>query len=405
VILWLNPVAGLSGDMLLGALLDLGADLAAVNAAVASTGLTGWEIRVGETARQGLRACRAEVVVTDTATSRAAGELLAMVGRAQPPEVAAVAVAAVRALAQVEAHVHGVAVEQVHLHELGGTDTVVDTVGVAAALHDLGVTRVVAAPLHLGAGTTRAAHGVLPVPAPATLALLQGVPVVGIDEPTETVTPTGAALLRAVGAEFGPVPAMTVRATGYGAGGRDTPARPNVLPVVLGSADGPGLEELTVLETTVDDLTGEALGQLVERLLDAGALDAWLTPLLGKKGRPAHGVTALCRDGAAEAVEERLLVETGTLGVRRSRVLRRALERSFSTVTVHGHPVRVKHGPHRAKPEHDDVVAVARATGLPVRVVAEAAVEAVRSGPFAGLPRLRVDEPVPEALDDLRGDR
>lgn len=378
MILWLNPVAGLSGDMLLGALLDLGADLDVVRAAVAATGLTGWEIRVGEVERQGLRARRAEVVVTDPATSRAAGELLAMVGRAEPPEVAAVAVAAVRALAEVEAHVHGVAVEDVHLHELGGTDTVVDTVGVAAALHALGVTRVVSAPLRLGAGTTRAAHGVLPVPAPATLALLQGVPVVGLDEQTETVTPTGAALLRAVGAEFGPVPAMTVRATGYGAGGRDTPARPNVLPVVLGSAAADaGLEELTALETTVDDLTGEVLGQLVERLLDAGALDAWLTPRLGKKGRPAHGVSALCRDAEVEAVEERLLAETGSLGVRRSRVLRCALERSFSTVTVHGHPVRVKQGPHRAKPEHEDVVAVARATGLPVRVVAEQALAAV----------------------------
>lgn len=376
MILWLNPVAGLSGDMLLAALLDLGAPLEDVNAAVASTGLTGWEIRVSEVQRQGLRARRAEVVVTDTATSRAAGQLLALAARAQPPEVAAVAVAAVRALAEVEAHVHGVAVDEVHLHELGGTDTIVDTVGVAAALHALGVSRVVSAPVRLGAGTTRAAHGVLPVPAPATLALLHGVPVVGLDEPSETVTPTGAALLRAVGAEFGPVPAMTVRATGYGAGGRDTPARPNVLPALLGEAAPEGLQDMVILETGVDDLTGETLGQLVEGLLEAGAADAWLVPVLGKKGRPAHVVTVLCHEAAVAAVEHRLLTETGSLGVRHSRVLRRALARTFTEVQVHGHPVRVKWGPHRGKPEHDDVVAVARATGLPVRVVSELAVAA-----------------------------
>lgn len=379
MILWLNPVAGISGDMLLAALLDLGADPDVVRRSVAGTGLTGWELRVSETERQGLRARRAEVVVTEAVPARPAAELLALAARAQPPEVAAVAVAAITALAEVEAGIHGVDVAAVHLHELGGVDTVVDTVGVAAALADLGVTQVWSAPVRLGAGTMRAAHGVLPVPAPATLALLAGVPVVGLDEPTETVTPTGAALLRAVGARFGPVPAMTVVRSGYGAGGRDTPARPNVLPAVLGTAPGDELQELTVLETTVDDLDGEVLGQLVERLLDAGAADAWLVPATGKKGRPAHVVTALCHDGAVETVEERLLAETGSLGVRRHRVARRALERTFTEVLVRGHVVRVKHGPHRAKPEHDDVVAAARALGLPVRVVAEEAAAAARA--------------------------
>ncbi len=374
MIVWLNPTAGLSGDMLLGALLDLGAPLAAVSDAVASTGLTGWRLDVVETRRLGLRAAHARVQVEDEVSERSAAVLLDLAARAQPAPVATIAVAAVRALAEVEAGIHGVAVEDVHLHEIGGIDTIVDTVGVAAALHALDVTELWSAPLALGAGQTDSAHGRLPVPAPATLALLAGVPVVGSDTGMETVTPTGAALLRAAGCRYGPVPAMTVLATGYGAGSRDTPGRPNVLPAVLGTAPDPaGLEAMIVLESTVDDLTGEVLGQLVDRLLEAGAADAWLAPVLGKKGRPAHVVTALCHDGDRDRVETALLRETGTLGVRRTPVQRRALPRTTGEILVDGRPIRTKSGPHRTKPEYEDLLAAARAAGRPVRELGEQA--------------------------------
>jgi uncharacterized protein (TIGR00299 family) protein len=381
MILWLNPISGLSGDMLLAALLDLGAPLDAVNAAVASTGLSGWDLEVTQTFRQGLRACSVRVVAHDDATVRGAAELIGLVGRAEPEPVAAMALVAVRALAEVEAGIHGVDVAEVQLHEIGGVDTVVDVVGVAAALHALGVTEVWSAPLRLGAGETASAHGLLPVPAPATVALLRGVPVVGIDSQVETVTPTGAALLLAIGARYGPMPAMTVQAAGYGAGGRDTANRPNVLPALLGvgSSDSSGshtgtqTEGMTLVETTVDDVTGEVLGQLVERLLDSGAADAWLATVLGKKGRPAHVVSALCHDRELADVEETLLRETGTLGLRRTSVQRRALPRTTGQITIDGEPVRVKTGPYRAKAEHDDLLAIARKRGVPLREVVDRA--------------------------------
>jgi uncharacterized protein (TIGR00299 family) protein len=385
MILWLNPFSGISGDMLLGALLDLGAPIAAVRAAITATGITGWELTAERVTRAGLAACHARVEVGQHVPERRAAELLAMAGAAEPEPVARLATAAITALAQAEGRIHGIAADRVHLHELGGIDTIADVVGVAAALNALQVTSVWSAPVALGAGVVAMAHGHYPVPAPATVALLEGAPVTGV-EPAgsagETVTPTGAALLRALDCQYGTLPAVRIVATGYGAGSRDIAGRPNVLPALLcepaaDTAAGtvPGTEQtLLVLETNVDDVTGELLGALPGLLLADGALDAWLTPVVGKKGRPGHVVSALCPPGAADAVESRLLRETGSLGARRYEVQRRGLPRSGSRVVVAGHLVRIKVGPHRAKPEQEDVAAAARATGLPQRVIAERAV-------------------------------
>ncbi|MHA6782425.1 nickel pincer cofactor biosynthesis protein LarC [Pseudonocardia saturnea] len=365
MIVWLNPVSGISGDMLLGALLDLGAPLDDVRAAVAATGLQGWTLDAERVTRGALGATRAVVTVHDTATERRAGVLLDHVA-AWP-----MAVRAVRAIAEVEGRLHGVDPAQVHLHEIGGLDTVVDTVGVAAACDLLGVTALHCGPLPLGSGTVATRHGVLPLPAPATAALLAaaGAPVTGAGK-GETVTPTGAALL--VGAVFGPVPPMRLSAVGYGAGSRDDPERPNVLQALLGEAQGV-VASMVLLETNVDDVTGELLGHLVARLLDAGAADAWLTPIVMKKGRPAHTVHVLAAPDRVAGCERIVLSETGSLGVRRSSVERVALPRRSSVVEVAGHPVRVKHGPWRSKPEHDDVAAAATALGLPLREVARRA--------------------------------
>lgn len=380
MILWLNPFSGISGDMLLGALLDLGAPLDAVRAAVASTGLTGWELTAGPAQRAGLAACQARVRVDDDVPARRAAELLTLARAAVPAAAGRLAAAAITALAEAEGRIHGVPAAEVHLHELGGVDTIVDTVGVAAALDALGVRAVWSAPLALGAGVIEMRHGQFPAPAPATVALLDGAQVTGVAGVAETVTPTGAALLRAAGCQYGPMPAMLVAGSGYGAGARDVPGRPNVLPALLGeplgdeSAEGAdSTETLIMVETTVDDVSGELLGDLPGLLLGAGALDAWITAVTGKKGRPAHVVTALCRPGQADPVQARLLAETGSLGARRHSVQRRALPRQQAEVTVQGHRIRIKIGPHRAKPEHDDVAAAALATGLPRRVLAEQA--------------------------------
>jgi hypothetical protein len=350
VILWLNPFGGISGDMLLGALLGLGAPLDTVRDAVASTGITGWRLERIQTTRAGLAATRAEVSTDEgRPPQRRAAELIELVGRARPAPAAALATRALTAL-----------------------------VGVAAALHALAVTEVHCGPLALGTGSVRTRHGELPVPAPATSALLarMAAPVTPADVEGETVTPTGAALLLAAGTRFGPVPAMSVRAVGYGAGSRDTEGRPNVVQALLGSVGDVEAGEGRVmlrLETNVDDVTGELLGHLVGRLLEEGAADAWISPVVMKKGRPAHTVHVLVDPSRAAACERVLLAETGTLGLRRYPVERLALPRQTRTVEVDGQPIRVKYGPWGGKPEHDDVVRAAERLGLPLRRVARRA--------------------------------
>lgn len=383
MIVWLNPVGGVSGDMLLGALIGLGAPVDGVREAVASTGLTGWELEVTEVRRGALRATRATVRVEAQPPERRAADLLDIVARARPAGVAETAGRALTAIAEVESRLHGVPVDQVHLHEIGGVDTVVDAVGVAAALALLDVDAVHCGPLPMGTGTVRTAHGVIPLPAPATAALVAaaGAPVTAGGD-RETVTPTGMALLLALGTRFGPVPDMTVSAVGYGAGGRDDPGRANVVQALLGTAPDAGVggevAPMTLLETTVDDVPGEVLGHVLDRALAAGAADAWITPVTMKKSRPGHTVHLLVAPERAAACETLLLRETGSLGVRRRTVDRRALPRRTSTVDVGGHAVRVKHGPWGAKPEHDDLVAAAAALDLPLREVAARAARAVR---------------------------
>ena len=255
-------------------------------------------------------------------------------------------------------------------------DAIVDVVGVAAALHSLGIDRIVAAPIGMGHGTTRSAHGVLPNPPPAVARLLaqRAVPVVGVDTPMELATPTGVAILVAMADSFGPLPSMTVEATGYGAGTADPVGRPNVVQVLVGSeaeesaTPSPGRAVVEV-ESNVDDVTGEVLAHTISSLLAAGALDAWATPIVMKKGRPAHTVHALADPHDVERLAALILAETGSLGVRATAVTRWPQRRVHVTVDVEGHPVRVKLAGHRAKPEHDDALAAAVALGRPLRDV------------------------------------
>jgi pyridinium-3,5-bisthiocarboxylic acid mononucleotide nickel chelatase len=371
MILWLNPATGVSGDMLLGALLGLGAPLERVRAAIGATGLADWSLSMRGVQVDGIAATRAVVEVDDAATERDAAELLERASRAPEP-IASTACSAIRAIAEVEGGLHDRDPAQVHLHEIGGLDTIVDTVGVAAAAHELGITEVRSAPVALGTGTVRCAHGELPAPAPATLRLLEGAAVVGAELPGETVTPTGAALLRALGTRYSPPPAMTLGATAFGAGGKRFEQRPNVLSASLGEPIATG-EQMLLLECNVDDVTAETLGHVLDLLLEAGAADAWTSPAVMKKSRPGHVLHVLCHPVDQDRLAEVVLAETGSLGIRRQEVSRTALPRWTSTVTVDGHPIRLKHGPHRIKPEHEDVAAAARALGRPLREIAERA--------------------------------
>ncbi|HZN14096.1 MAG TPA: nickel pincer cofactor biosynthesis protein LarC, partial [Acidimicrobiales bacterium] len=299
-----------------------------------------------------------------------------------PDRVRERALAAFTALADVEGRMHHRPPAQVHFHEVGGLDAIVDIVGTCAALEVLGVDEVRASAVATGMGVVRTAHGILPNPAPAVVELLRGAPTYGRDIAVELTTPTGAALLAALGSGYGPLPPMTIAASGFGAGTAELDGLPNVTQVVVGEAtlQRDRGQPLVLLEANLDDATGETMAHAVEALLDAGALDAWLTPIVMKKGRPAYTISALTDVALQDAVATVMTAETGTLGVRGWPLERWPATRSIGEVDVAGQPVRVKVSPGRAKAEHDDARRVAARTGLPLREVtrrAEAAWHAI----------------------------
>ncbi|MET0460382.1 MAG: nickel pincer cofactor biosynthesis protein LarC, partial [Ilumatobacteraceae bacterium] len=279
-------------------------------------------------------------------------------------------------LAEAEGAVHGIAPADVEFHEVGALDAIVDVVGVAAALHSLGIDRIVASPVAMGHGTVRSAHGDLPNPPPAVVRLLaqRAVPIVGVETTMELSTPTGVAILVALADRFGALPAMTVERVGYGAGTADPPGRPNVVQVIVGTEVRPSLtprpgRTAVQLETNVDDVTGEVLAHTIAALVAGGAHDAWATPIVMKKGRPAHTVAALVDPVDVERLAAVLLAETGSLGIRAATVERWPQRRDEVVVDVDGQPVRVKRAGGRAKPEHDDAARAAATLGRPLRDV------------------------------------
>lgn len=390
---WYHCFAGLAGDMALAALIDAGAPVGDVRAVLDALRLPGWRLRTEAVVRGGIGATRVVVEVDDDRPARRLPELLGLVtGADLPPRVARRAVAALRTMAEAEGAVHRRPATDVHLHELGGHDTIVDVVGTAAALELLDVDRVEASPVAVGTGTVRSSHGPLPNPAPAVLALLQGAPLVGRPTEVELTTPTGAALLAAWAERFGPMPPLVLRHVGYGAGTAELADLPNCVQVAVGdpqpdgggrAGDGEQAEDVVLLETTVDDVTGEVLGHTVAALLEAGALDAWCAPVVMKQGRPGHVVSALVSPGSAVAARRVLQAETGTLGVRVQPLRRWVVPRHASEVTLDGHRLAVKVGPDRVKAEHRDVVRVAGLLGRPAREVALAA-EAAWHGQHPG---------------------
>lgn len=380
-IAWFNCFCGVAGDMALGALIDAGADPDEVRDIVAGLGVPGWELIVAGTLRGGIAAADVKVDVAESGVVRTASHILGLISEADLPErVRRRALAVFRALAEVEARLHDRPVEQVHFHEVGGVDAIVDIVGACAALEVLDIGEVHVGPIAQGQGMIRGAHGHLPIPAPATVELLRDAPVFGTGVNLELTTPTGAALMAALATRFGPMPAMTVAAVGYGAGDRELDDRPNVTQVVIGekaTALTAG-QEVRLLETNVDDVTGEMLAHTIDRLLAAGAHDAWVTPAVMKKGRPAHVLSVLGDPAVAGALADVMLSETGSLGVRAAALQRWPRARSEAEVLVDGHPVRLKVASGRVKVEYDDAARVAALSGRPLREVMDLALEAWR---------------------------
>ncbi|MDO9066478.1 MAG: nickel pincer cofactor biosynthesis protein LarC [Chloroflexota bacterium] len=386
-IAYFDCIAGASGDMILGALLDAGLPESVLTEKLAALHLKGFALRCQPVLKCGIRATKADVIVADDAPERRLSDIQRILAESSLSSAVRERAGSIfRRLCEVEAGIHGTSMEEVHLHELGGLDTIVDVVGCLVGLEALGVDRIFCSPLPLGRGMSRGSHGRLPLPAPATVALLKGVPVTGTDIEMELVTPTGAALLATLAESFGQIPAMTITATGYGAGTRDLPI-PNVLRLLLGEAASPGrmdTQTLALLETNMDDMNPELYDYVMTRLFQAGALDVFLSPIQMKKNRPATLLHVLCRPEHAPVLTQIIFAETTTLGVRQMTVMRQALARSIQSLETPYGPIRVKvaclaSGGAKAAPEYEDCRRAAEKHGIPLRQVYHAAERAAEA--------------------------
>jgi uncharacterized protein (TIGR00299 family) protein len=383
VIGWVDASSGASGDMLLGALLGAGVPVEVVAEAVAAVAPEHVALRPETVTRNGFAATRCHVEVADSTTHRSWRDVEALLAAAGLPDtVHALAHDAFERLAVAEAAVHGTSPDQVHFHEVGALDAIADVVGVCAALVHLDLEALVVSPVAVGSGRVHGAHGEMPVPPPAVVALLLGVPSHAGPGTAELCTPTGAALLTAAATSYGAQPAMTVTGTGVGAGGRDPSSHANVLRLLLGEPTRDhGSDAPLVLETNVDDLDPRLWPDVIAALLLAGASDAWLTPILMKKGRPAHTLSVLVAADRADAVRTAIFAQTSTIGLRESRIGKTALDRRMRGVVVDGQPIRVKLALRagvvvNVQPEYDDVVRAAQRTGRPAKDVLTDAVTA-----------------------------
>jgi|Deesub1362B_J571_1020462.scaffolds.fasta_scaffold03432_4 hypothetical protein len=377
--LYFDAFSGASGDMILGALLDLGVPEEVLHETVKKLSLPDVTVRIGREGRHGIHGIRLSVIAPseDASPHRSLRRIETMIqGAHLPSPVKELSLRVFRRLASAEGKIHGIPAEEVTFHEVGAVDSIVDIVGCVACLQYLGACRFLASPLPLGMGMIPSRHGLLPVPAPATLEILRGVPVRQVEVEAELVTPTGAALLKEVVEAFVPLPPMEVERIGYGVGGRDLAERPNLLRVVLGKAipSGGTYREDWILEANIDDMNPEFCEHLMERLLSRGALDVTWTPLLMKKGRPGGLLRLLSPPSRLQDLSETLMRESTTIGVRCYPVRRRCLERSHETVETPWGPVRVKVSRLQgevvnALPEYEDCRCLAERTGVPLKEI------------------------------------
>ena len=372
---------GVSGDMVLAAMLDAGLDKGRLLKSLSALKIGGVQLKVRKTTRGDIKGTRVDVVPRKTAPrARNLADLKRIIEKSTIGDDAKrKSVAALKALARAEAKVHGIAVKKVHFHELGAVDTIVDIVGAVLGLELLGVDDVRCSPVSLGSGTVRCAHGVFPVPAPATAELLKGLPVRQTGEDREITTPTGAVLMRTLCSRFGPMPAMAVSHIGYGAGANpgNKGGRPNMLRLFIGEHPaGAETDEVFILSANIDDATPEVCGHALERFLAEGALDAWAAPVVMKKGRPAWTLSVMCTPEVVEQMEDIFFRETSTFGVRRQPAGRTKLERKTAKVKTRWGTVRVKIGlldgkVVSASPEYDDCRTLAAGHGVALRRVYE----------------------------------
>jgi uncharacterized protein (TIGR00299 family) protein len=382
--LYFDCFAGASGDMILGALIDAGAEPEAFTKQLSLLGVTGYSIDFEMVDRSGISATYARVQTSHEHSHRHLSDILKIIYESRLSDrVKDRAAKIFSRLAEAEARVHNEPLEQVHFHEVGALDAIIDVVGAAICFELLGIERFVSSPLHVGSGTVKMDHGRFPVPPPAVAELLKGVPFYSTDIVGELLTPTGAAIVTTVCSGYGPIPQLKLEHTGYGAGTREYEKFPNALRVLVGedqssSVAKPGDERLWMLETNMDDISPQILGHVMERAFALGALDCYFTSVQMKKNRPGVLLSILCREEQRATLSELLFSETTTLGIRGYEVERRALERSIVTVETQYGPIDVKVAQlngHIVKemPEFEQCRQAARDANVPLRIVEEAA--------------------------------
>jgi len=364
--------SGISGDMVLGAVLDAGVPAEAIRAALASLGLP-IELEIEKVKRCGFAATKATIHAKDEEDYRFLPDIEAILAKgALTPKQRELATAIFRKVALAESVAHGMPLERVHFHEVGALDSIADIVGAAVGLDLLGVERFTSSSVPTGSGTIKCAHGIMPVPTPGTVELLKGVPLAKSAIKTELTTPTGAAILTSVVEEYTDTPAMTIRTIGTGAGTKDFLDQPNILRIFLGDT-AVSANSVTVLETNLDDCTPEVIGYAIERLFAAGALDVFAVPIQMKKQRPGVLLTVIASQGPVAELESILFRETGTFGIRRTRAERTILEREAIAISTQWGEVQAKRGWRAGHeivtPEYEDCVRMAREHGVPLRLI------------------------------------
>jgi len=372
---YLDAYSGIAGDMTVGALLDAGADRAALLDGLRSLG-TGAEFRVERTKRKGIMGTKFHVDIPEgDKKHRHLHHIVEMIEKSPiAPRAKETATRIFTVLGEAEAQVHGVEIRKVHFHEVGAIDSICDIVGAALGFDLLGVGGVYCSPINVGGGTVTADHGVMPVPTPATALMLKDKPVFSNGPQVELTTPTGAAIAAAMSESFGPMPAMNLAATGFGAGDKDFPQQANLLRVLIGEASQAAeATAVAVLEANIDDASPQVLGYTLERLMREGALDASIEPIYMKKNRPGSLLRVVARPEDRERLAAVVFAETPTLGLRIASAERRVLEREIRTVETPWGPVRVKIAGGHAAPEYDDCRKIAEEKGVPLRDVIAAA--------------------------------
>ncbi len=379
-IAYFDCFSGISGDMTLGAIVANGLPIETLSAEIAKLGLSGYELKAMPVVKKGISATKVDVIIHEKQVFRHLAKIIEIIENSILNEIVKKnSISVFQRLGEAEAKVHGIPIEKVHFHEVGALDAIIDIVGSCVGLHLLGIEKIYASRLNVGTGFVKSEHGVIPVPAPATVELCKGIPTYSTEIQKELVTPTGAALITTLATHFGTMPTLRLTSAGYGAGNADLDGQANVLRILIGeSVETQETDTVTVIETNIDDLNPQVYDYLMERLLASGALDVYHTPIQMKKNRPAVVLTVLAKPSDLDKLTEIIFSETSTFGIRNYQTQRQILKRELIPVKTQYGEIRIKTGSLNGKilsatPEYEDCKKLATQHNVPLKIIQQSA--------------------------------